>query len=213
MGNLLIFAPEGAECTYEGNVVIGGIAEKITLTHGKGFRAPQPFKAKDITYKRNFSMYSGNKTDAAGWEAIALPFDVQTFSNEKKGELAPFNSGKEGVKPFWLAEMTIDGFQHTTAMKANTPYIISMPNSDSYEDEFNISGEVLFHAEDTEGVEIKATSNKERVRIATELWSQFMKRYSSMTQCMPSTQLRMRISPRVARSSVTCAMCNPSKLI
>ena len=165
MGNLLIFAPEGAECTYEGNVVIGGIAEKITLTHGKGFRAPQPFKAKDITYKRNFSMYSGNKTDAAGWEAIALPFDVQTFSNEKKGELAPFNSGKEGVKPFWLAEMTTDGFQHTTAMKSNTPYIISMPNSDSYEDEFNISGEVLFHAEDTEGVEIKATSNKELVRI------------------------------------------------
>ena len=165
MGNLLIFAPEGAECTYEGNVVIGGIAEKITLTHGKGFRAPQPFKAKDITYKRNFSMYSGNKTDAAGWEAIALPFDVQTFSNEKKGELAPFNSGKKGVKPFWLAEMTIDGFQHTTAMKANTPYIISMPNSDSYEDEFNISGEVLFHAENTEGVEIKATSNKELVRI------------------------------------------------
>lgn len=165
MGNLLIFAPEGTECTYEGNVVIGGIAEKITLTHGKGFRAPQPFKTKDITYKRNFSMYSGNKTDAAGWEAIALPFDVQTFSNEKKGELAPFNSGKEGVKPFWLAEMTTDGFQHTTAMKANTPYIISMPNSDSYEDEFNISGEVLFHAEDTEGVEIKATSNKELVRI------------------------------------------------
>lgn len=31
MGNLLIFAPEGTECTYEGNVVIGGIAEKITL--------------------------------------------------------------------------------------------------------------------------------------------------------------------------------------
>lgn len=165
MGNLLIFAPEGTKCTYEGNVIINDIAEKITLTHGKGFRAPQPFKAKDITYKRNFSMHSGNKIDAAGWEAIVLPFSVQTFSNEKKGELAPFNSGKEGVKPFWLAEMTIDGFQHTTAMKANTPYIISMPNNDSYEDEFNISGEVLFHAEDTEGVEIKATSNKELVRI------------------------------------------------
>ncbi len=165
MGNLLIFAPEGTKCTYEGNVIINDIAEKITLTHGKGFRAPQPFKAKDITYKRNFSMHSGNKIDAAGWEAIALPFDVQTFSNEKKGELAPFNSGKEGVKPFWLAEMTTDGFQHTTTMKANTPYIISMPNSNSYEDEFNISGEVLFHAEDTEGVEVKATSNKELVRI------------------------------------------------
>ena len=105
MGNLLIFAPEGTGCTYEGNVVINGMAEKISLTHGKGFRSPQAFKAKDITYKRNFSMKSGNKINAAGWEAIVLPFDVQSFSNEKQGELAPFNSGKKGVKPFWLAQM------------------------------------------------------------------------------------------------------------
>ena len=51
-------------------------------------------------------MKSGNKINAAGWEAIVLPFDVQSFSNEKQGELAPFNSGKKGVKPFWLAQMT-----------------------------------------------------------------------------------------------------------
>lgn len=165
MGNLLIFAPEGAGCTYEGNVVINGMAEKISLTHGKGFRSPQAFKAKDITYKRNFSMKSGNKINAAGWEAIVLPFDVQSFSNEKQGELAPFNSGKKGAKPFWLAQMTTDGFEHTTAMKANKPYIISLPNSESYEDEFNISGEVQFHAEDAGGVEVKATSYKELARI------------------------------------------------
>ena len=165
MGNLLIFAPEGTGCTYEGNVVINGMAEKISLTHGKGFRSPQAFKAKDITYKRNFSMKSGNKINAAGWEAIVLPFDVQSFSNEKQGELAPFNSGKKGAKPFWLAQMTTDGFEHTTAMKVNKPYIISLPNSESYEDEFNISGEVQFHAEDAGGVEVKATSYKELARI------------------------------------------------
>lgn len=165
MGNLLLFAQEGTEYTYEGNVIIDGMAEKITLVHGKGFRPLQPFKAKDITYKRNFSMRSGNRTDAAGWEAIALPFDVQTFSNETKGELAPFNSGKEGTKPFWLAQMTTNGFQHTTAMKANTPYIISMPNSDSYESEFNISGEVYFHAEAAEGIEVKTAATKELIRM------------------------------------------------
>ena len=141
------------------------MAEKISLTHGKGFRSPQAFKAKDITYKRNFSMKSGNKINAAGWEAIVLPFDVQSFSNEKQGELAPFNSGKKGAKPFWLAQMTTDGFEHTTAMKANKPYIISLPNSESYEDEFNISGEVQFHAEDAGGVEVKATAYKELARI------------------------------------------------
>ena len=110
-------------------------------------------------------MHSGNKTDAAGWEAIVLPFDVQTFSNEEKGELAPFNSGEEGMKPFWLAQMTTDGFEHTTVMKANTPYIISMPNSESYEDEFNINGEVLFHAENAEGVDVKVSSFKELIRM------------------------------------------------
>lgn len=164
MNNCLIFAPAGTEATYQGNVILGGIAEKITLTHAKGFRCPTVFKAKDITYTRNFSMTSG-KNEAAGWETIVLPFAVQEFSHAEKGELAPFNSGKEGTKPFWLRKLNVtNGYEDVTVFEANTPYIISMPNSPSYEDEFNIRGTVTFHAENTEGVEIKTTALASLIR-------------------------------------------------
>lgn len=164
MGNCLIYASAGTECTYEGNVVIGGMAENIRLSHAKGFRCPEPFKAKDITYVRRFSMTSGNKDAAAGWESIVLPFDVQSFRHAEKGELAPFNSGREDTRPFWLAQLTSDGFKHVTDLKANTPYIVSMPNSDSYEEEFNIRGDVSFHSESEEGVTVKATKPSALVR-------------------------------------------------
>lgn len=164
MGNCLIYASAGVECAYEGNVVIGGMAENIRLSHAKGFRCPEPFKAKEITYVRRFSMTSGNKDAAAGWESIVLPFDVQTFSHAEKGELAPFNSGREDTRPFWLAQLAPDGFKHVTDLKANTPYIISMPNSDSYEEEFNIRGDVAFHSESEEGVPVQATKPSALVR-------------------------------------------------
>lgn len=164
MGNCLIYAPSGTACTYEGNVIIGGTAEKISLTHAKAFRCPESFKAKDITYTRNFSMTSG-KGIAAGWETVVLPFDVQTFGHAEKGELAPFNSGKDNVKPFWLRRLTSDGFKDVTTLEANTPYIISMPNSDAYEEEFNIRGNVTFHAADADGVEVKATDAASLIRL------------------------------------------------
>lgn len=165
MGNCLIYALQETECTYDGNVIINGLADKIRLTDAKGFRCPTAFKAKDISYTRTFSMTSGNKEAAAGWESIALPFDVQTFSHAEKGELAPFNSGKKGTHPFWLAELsTEEGFRHVTELKANIPYIISMPNSDAYEEEFNIYGNVTFHAENDNGVEVRSTYSSAIVR-------------------------------------------------
>ena len=61
--------------------------------------------------------------------------------------------------------MKTDGFDLSAGGKANMLYIISLSNSESYEDEFNISGEVQFHAEDADGVDAKATSYKELARI------------------------------------------------
>ena len=51
-------------------------------------------------------------------------------------------------------------------MKANKSlHHLACQTAESYEDEFNISGEVQFHAEDADGVEVKATSYKELARI------------------------------------------------
>ena len=51
-----------------------------------------------------------------------------------------------------------------TELKANIPYIISMPNSDAYEEEFNICGNVTFHAENDNGVEVRSTYSSAIVR-------------------------------------------------
>lgn len=163
MGNCLVYAPADVACTYEGNVVIGGVAGRITLTHAKPFRCPEAFKAKEITYTRHFSMASG-KGIAAGWETVVLPFTVQKFSHASKGTLAPFNSGQTDVKPFWLRKLTSEGFKDVTSLEANTPYIISMPNSDAYEEEFNIRGDVIFHAENADGVPVQSTRGASLIR-------------------------------------------------
>jgi uncharacterized protein YigE (DUF2233 family) len=57
-----------------------------------------------------------------------------------------------------LAALTNNGFAVSSAMKANVPYIIAMPNSSVYDDEENISGNVTFSAQSAEGVSVLPTS-------------------------------------------------------
>ncbi|MBO4985503.1 MAG: hypothetical protein J6C87_07685 [Bacteroides sp.] len=157
MGNCLIYAPAGVRSNYSGNVVIGGMAEQITLQDELPLRAPEAFKAKQISYTRDFSLPTTPK-QPGGWESIVLPFSVQNIVSEERGELAPFGSNKAGTRPFWLAELTATGFANVTQWQANKPYIISMPNSEAYEEEFNIRGNVTFSAAAEEGVEVAATT-------------------------------------------------------
>ncbi len=158
MGNLMVYAPLGTNSTYNGNVVTGILADNIVFTDRKPLMIPTAFKAKSVSYSKSF-----NKTTdpgvAGGWETIVLPFDVDTFVSEERGALAPFNSGNVGVRPFWLAELTGNGFAYVTSLKTNRPYIIAMPNSDEYAEEFNIRGNVIFSASDAAGgVAVAATS-------------------------------------------------------
>ena len=133
------------------NVVVNGIAKSITLTDatiGNDFYCPQEFTAQRISYTHNYMMTTGIG-ESRGWETIALPFDVQQVTHQSGGELVPFakwQSGNEG-KPFWLMELGSSGWTEATAIKANTPYIISMPNNDNYKPEFRVNGNVTFKAE------------------------------------------------------------------
>lgn len=162
MGNNLIFTPKGTKNNYDGNVVMDGMAEHIELTDERPIRNPQDFRAKSVRYIRHFDKKT-TPHQPGGWETLVLPFDVQTiWSEEKNSELTPFNSGSVGSRPFWLAHLTSQGFAHTTTIKANIPYIIAMPNSEVYEKEFNITGNVMFTAQDDDGVLFKNTNEKQQ---------------------------------------------------
>ena len=136
------------------NVVVNGVAESIELTdaaNGNDFYCPRAFKARSIVYSHNYQMETGIG-DSRGWETIVLPFDVQKYTHATKGELESFTTWSKGgsKKPFWLFELTASGYKDVAGIKANTPYIISMPNNQQYEQQYQIPGIVTFSASDVE---------------------------------------------------------------
>ncbi len=133
------------------NVVVNGTAASITLidaAEGNDFYCPEEFTARRISYSHQYGMTTGIQ-ESRGWETIALPFDVEQITHSSKGTLVPFmNWNSSGVtKPFWLYEYGAGGFRQATAIRANTPYIISMPNNDQYLAEYRVNGTVTFSAE------------------------------------------------------------------
>ena len=136
------------------NLVVNGTAKNIILKealNGNDFYCPKPFTAESISYTHNYKMETG-LTDSKGWETIALPFNVQKITHSSSGEIVPFKkwTSESGAKPFWLYELTSSGYQAADAIKAYTPYIISMPNNSLYKKDYRISGQVTFSAENVE---------------------------------------------------------------
>lgn len=167
------------------NLVCNNIAEQVILSdslinriyvnnvwmnYHHSFYAARPFKAKHISYLRSFNIdeygneIQSGRGEAGGWQTIALPFGVQKFEHEEKGELAPFrsNAAQNEALPFWLrklngAETGETKYTNETVLEANCPYIIAMPNHESYEDKYNITGVVTFSATSEDGIDIAAT--------------------------------------------------------
>ena len=159
--NLLLYV-KSAEYAPENinNIIVNNIAKSITLTDAEGgnnFYCPQEFTAEKITYVHNYSMKTGYNT-CQGWESIVLPFDVSMVYNDLGTELVPYSLWKFGdnKRPFWLYSLDDKGWSSESAMKANTPYIISMPNNDNYDATYNLSGDIVFSASN---VKVQASDN------------------------------------------------------
>ena len=163
--NLLLYVKDKAYALYGvKNVIVNRIAESIELTDassGNDFYCPKAFTAKKISYSHRYTMETG-LGDSKGWETIVLPFDVQKYTSPK-GEIVPFTkwNNSENKKPFWLFELTASGYKDVEGIKANTPYIISMPNNPQYLADYVIIGIVTFSAEN---VEVKASDNMQSAK-------------------------------------------------
>lgn len=144
--NLLVYVNEASKAPAGvQNIIVNGIAERIVLTDASGnnnFFCPEPFTAQSISYTRNFSQTTEIGV-SRGWETIALPFNVQSISHGSHGALVPFGGGNGGY-PFWLHQLLSNGLTPVTAMEANTPYLICMPNNTVYPSAYNQAGSVTF---------------------------------------------------------------------
>lgn len=147
--NLLVYLPEDMSFTHplvdagRMTLVQGGVSGALKLNERFSFYCPRAFTAESVSYSRTFTQSTGLGT-SAGWETLALPFDVQRVAHSVKGELVPF--GVDGDRHFWLSEMTSGGFVPATAIQANTPYILSVPNNTNYGDN-SLSGVITFSAD------------------------------------------------------------------
>ena len=147
-GNMMIYVADAkTKVEYQGNVVVAGVAEYIKLVDELPFRNTHEFTARNITFTRDFT----KKTKigmSGGWEALVLPFDVQRVVSKAKGELKPFGESDFVTSlPYWLGELQADGtFTAARDIVANKPFIMQLPNSDEYEDMYNVEGEVTFSA-------------------------------------------------------------------
>ncbi len=150
---LYINSVNGTTASYDTdcwlNVIVDGQAEYIQLNSGSyNLACPIAFHAKRVIMIVDFQDVYTYIGKSSGWRTIVLPFDVSSIISESKGELAPFGSGVENTKPFWLRSLTIDGFINESSIKADKPYIIAMPyNPGLYIEEYNISGRVFFIGE------------------------------------------------------------------
>ncbi len=157
--NLLLYVKSEDYAPAEiNNVIVNGTAKKITLTDavsGSNFYCPQAFSANQITYEHNYNMKTGFNT-CRGWESIALPFDVTNVNSSTGAELIPYSLWTYGdiQRPFWLYGLNKNGWKSENAIKANTPYLISMPNNENYDASYNQSGKIVFSASN---VEVKAS--------------------------------------------------------
>ena len=144
--NLLVYVTEASKAPAGvRNVIVNGTAAQIVLTDASGnnnFFCPEPFTAQSISYTRNFSQTTEIGV-SRGWETIALPFNVQSISHGSHGALVPFGGGNGGY-PFWLHQLQDNGLTPVTAIEANTPYLICMPNNTVYPSAYNQAGSVTF---------------------------------------------------------------------
>ncbi len=139
--------PDGYESFS--HVSIDGTFDSLDISDIDGSYSPGITKVKKISYTKYF--YPADSYVAGGrWYTISLPFTPTSITSEEKGTLAPFDSDVPNAKNFWLKELTPDGYKDVTTLEAFHAYIIAMPSSTMYTDEFNISGNVTFTAENVE---------------------------------------------------------------
>lgn len=145
--NLLIYLPDTTvvpKSLPRATLIQDERSGPITLDATASFYCPRPFTAEKVTYQRSFKQLTGLGA-SGGWETLTLPFDVQRITHATKGDITPF--GMEGELHCWLATPKNGAFVESTEIRANTPYIISMPNNEAYGD-YSIGGSVAFSAED-----------------------------------------------------------------
>ncbi|MBR1882346.1 MAG: C10 family peptidase [Muribaculaceae bacterium] len=110
------------------NVVVGNVAQNITMVDGTDFVTPIDFTAQNITYVRTFTRNGDGKNN---WETVMLPFAVKSVNDATK-TLDWARTADNSDCDLWVmelageptgSELTLD---FASAMEAYKPYLIAV---------------------------------------------------------------------------------------
>ncbi|MDE5871450.1 MAG: Ig-like domain-containing protein, partial [Muribaculaceae bacterium] len=136
------YAPEG----LDHNIVADGICDNLVLTPGYPFTPLKTFTAKHSEITKEFTQLTPID-GCAGWETLAIPFEPTEITAPDGRALVPFAVFSDIFTqcPFWLYEADTDGeWKEASEVRQSVPYIVSMPDNDSYDDQYRIHGAVTF---------------------------------------------------------------------
>ena len=127
------------------NVVVGNVAQSITLSDDYSFETPIDFTAASIVYKRNFGRNGDGKNN---WETISLPFEV-TGVKVGGNDINWVKTSGDNDSPMWVMEITgqptgdVLTLDYAQAMQAYKPYLIAVRDLAGQEIEFSGSNATL----------------------------------------------------------------------
>ncbi|MBO4849314.1 MAG: C10 family peptidase [Prevotella sp.] len=146
------------------NQIIDGQADSITLTDGIPCYVPMDFKANNARYTRTFEKGFMGRRNQNNWTTLALPFDVDKVYNTVDGtEVTWYQPGQEDGD-FWLREFYgEDGFYtyftDAEQLRANVPYIITVPGSYVGEEACLVGKPLVFSGDNTQVVSKKVVAD------------------------------------------------------
>lgn len=152
--NALYYVTKSFSGLSSKNQIVNGVANKITLVDSIPCYVPMDFTAKHAEYTRTFEKGFMGKINENNWTTIVLPFNVdKVFNTVDNVEVKWYKPGEDDGQ-FWMREFYgEDGFYtyftDAEEMRANEPYIITVPGTAFGEEACLVAKPLVFSGDNT----------------------------------------------------------------
>ena len=162
--NTLYYVPKSYDELSAHNQVVNGMAENITLVDNIPCYVPMDFNADHAEYTRTFEKGFMGRINENNWTTIVVPFDVDKVYNTVDHVKVKWNRSDDDNGQFWMREFYgEDGFYtfftDAEEMRANVPYIITVPGATYGEEACLVGKPLVFSGDDTHFLSSKVVAD------------------------------------------------------
>lgn len=162
--NTLYYVTKPYDSLSSLNQIVNGRADTITLTDNIPCYVPMDFIANHAKYTRTFEKGFMGKVNENNWTTIMVPFNVDYVYNTVDSTYVEWYKPGEEEGDFWMREYYgEDGFYvfftDAEEMRANVPYIITVPGMYFGEETSLVGKPLVFSGDNTHVISRKVVSD------------------------------------------------------